>query len=523
MRRAALLLPFVAACASTPEAGEQRAHTRSSNHSFTSAESVLLDFELDGTVVTDTNSDAELRTQIEAQLMYTVGQLNVVRSVGRHERLDLSKISTTPDPVTPGRFVVSYHAKLPVAWGQTTYPSAYSLTLPARIPAADQAEFAAKYGTTCVDPTAGVVDTHRMFLFFRPQNAGCAIAENDAVTVAVSVSPSTENTDGKYPEYHRVWDDGILEVVAMFTRSLPAPSPDDEGVRAYDEFVGRTAAYLRALQPNAAKRTAPDGLTPNPGEAVPRVEHGATLPDGRRILIRAALVGYHLADDGAAFDAWYDARTPTADMILYNGHAGLGENVRTLMTKGSFRAGQYVIWMLNGCDTFAYVDRTLAARRALVNSDDPTGTKYMDTVSNVLSGYFATTAASSMSFLTAIADGRDPKLAKSYQQIFKSIDPEQVVVVTGEDDNTFDPATTPIAPAPTPVSTPGSEDTTSPPTSEKPGPGEEPDGDPAAEAAASRRSKACSIGSSKSEDVSFLIPLLGLAALVSRRRLRTAP
>jgi hypothetical protein len=35
----------------------------------------------------------------------------------------------------------------------------------------------------------------------------------------------------------------------------------------------------------------------------------------------------------------------------------------------------------------------------------------MDTVSNVLSGYFATGPAASMRFVTAIADGRDPKLA----------------------------------------------------------------------------------------------------------------
>ena len=50
--------------------------------------------------------------------------------------------------------------------------------------------------------------------------------------------------------------------------------------------------------------------------------------------------------------------------------------------------GQYLIWFANGCDTFAYVDRTLIDRRALVNPDDPGGTKYMDTVTNVMAGYF---------------------------------------------------------------------------------------------------------------------------------------
>jgi hypothetical protein len=57
-----------------------------------------------------------------------------------------------------------------------------------------------------------------------------------------------------------------------------------------------------------------------------------------------------------AFDAWYDARTPRADVILYTGHAGLGTNVRTFINKAPSARGSYLLWSVNGCDTFAYVD-----------------------------------------------------------------------------------------------------------------------------------------------------------------------
>jgi hypothetical protein len=137
-----------------------------------------------------------------------------------------------------------------------------------------------------------------------------------------------------------------------------------------------------------------------------------------------------------SFDAWYDALTPSADVILYNGHAGLGANVRTLMSKGAFVPGHYLIWFANGCDTFAYVDRTLVGRRALLNPDDPGGSKYMDTLANVMAGHFRSLEPTSLTLLHALIDVRDASHPpKTYEEIFQTIDPSQIVVVTGEEDN----------------------------------------------------------------------------------------
>ena len=135
---------------------------------------------------------------------------------------------------------------------------------------------------------------------------------------------------------------------------------------------------------------------------------------------------------------WYDARTPEADLIVYSGHAGLGWNVRTLMTKGTFRAGKYAVWSVNGCDTFAYVDRTLATRRAKLNPDDPSGTKYLDVVSNVMAGTFATGPHTTLTLIDAMIGAK-----KTYRDIFFDVDAEQVIAVTGEEDNVFQPKAAP--------------------------------------------------------------------------------
>src|SRR4029079_9895345 len=78
----------------------------------------------------------------------------------------------------------------------------------------------------------------------------------------------------------------------------------------------------------------------------------------------------------ASFDKRYGELSPGADVITYNGHAGLGANVRALATKGRFFPGKYQIFFFNGCDTFAYLDETLAKTRALLKPDDVDSTRY---------------------------------------------------------------------------------------------------------------------------------------------------
>jgi len=92
---------------------------------------------------------------------------------------------------------------------------------------------------------------------------------------------------------------------------------------------------------------------------------------------------------------------------------------------------------MNGCDTFAYVDGSLAQTRAAINTDDPTGTKYMEFVVNAMPAFFHSDSEASMAMINGLLGKEAPK---TYEQIFADIDPSQVVLVTGEQDNVFKPA-----------------------------------------------------------------------------------
>lgn len=447
MRKLASLLCCIIGCsASGDDAGE---HVALVEQHFESAEARLVDFEFDGRLVADTGELGALGALVRAQLLYAVGQLNGERSVGWYERLEVSGVTTSPSP--SGQYEVRYHAKLPVAWGTALAPATYTLVLPASVAPADQIRFTQKYASSCVDPEGGDLnasdrpDAGRMFLFYRPQRAGCALAPEDVATMTAKVTRSPGNTTGKYPEYHRIWEDGSLDVLTIFGIEND-DTPQDAGAKAFEDFVTRTTSLLSSLQPDEAKRTV--SRTVVDGHRRARIE--TMLADGRVVHVDATLIGRELAKESASFDDWYNQSSETADVILYSGHAAHGASVRALMAKGVFQLRKYLVWIVNGCDTLAYVDRTLAERRATLNADDASGTKYMDTVSNVLGAWFRTGDETATSFLRDIVAAGGPKPApKTYRQIFSGIDRDQLIVVTGEEDNEFS-----ITPKPEIVRTP---------------------------------------------------------------------
>src|SRR5437879_8585841 len=108
------------------------------DQNFTSDVATLLVMDLDSQLVTSTTANAS--GQIRAQLMYTVGHLNAEPGVARLDKLNLTNIVTAN--IGGGLYRISYHVKLPVAWGsKTNVPSSYSFTLPSRVDSAGAQAF----------------------------------------------------------------------------------------------------------------------------------------------------------------------------------------------------------------------------------------------------------------------------------------------------------------------------------------------------------------------------------------------
>ncbi|MBA2544644.1 MAG: PPC domain-containing protein [Deltaproteobacteria bacterium] len=391
-----------------------------------SVEAVIVDFELDGELVSDSAFSAT--QQINDQLLFTMGQLNGDNGVARLDRVVLSNVKTT---TVGGRTRITYHAKVPVAWGKrNSVPATYELALPRDMAFAAKEAFFAKYEHECVEPGAHELESGNFWYYYRP--AECTLAAADVVRVSATVSLSALNTTGKFPEYTKVWEDGVLNVVAVFGKyEDTGMDGSDAGIAAYNAFVRDAQNELRQF----AMTTVPATIPTAPGVGAPDVTIDATLPDGRKVHVTAMLTN-QIRNTNAAFDTRYAQVTPNADFLSYNGHSGLGANIRALTRKGSWRAGQYTLAFINGCDTYAYVDSSLALARAELNPGDPTGSKHLDIATNAMPSFFHSNSRNNIQFIRSLMNIAQPM---SYEQIFKLIDRSQVIVVSGEEDNVFVP------------------------------------------------------------------------------------
>lgn len=394
-----------------------------------SAEAIFLDFEFDGELLTSSRYGVE--RQIREQMLYTIGHLNGDNSVGDLNRLELSNIQTE---AVDGKTRVTYSAKLLVAWGDKDDPvSSYEFILPRDVSFPGLEAFTEKYSHSCVDWGAHDVDTGSMWYYYRPNSSRCRIEDTDVVRLSVRASVSAVNTTGKYPEYHKVWEDGALKVVAVFGKYEDgATTSSDAGIAAYNRFVSAVRSELGQFQ---GVTTEPATVPTSPGVGTPDITFRADLGDGESIEVVALLVD-NVRTAGAAFDRRYAELTPRADLIVYNGHAGLGANIRALATKGEWEPGQYSIVFMNGCDTYAYVDSALADARAAINPDDPVGTKYVDVVTNAMPSFFSSMSNATMALVRGLLARDEPR---TYEKIFGDIDRAEVVIVSGEHDNEFVP------------------------------------------------------------------------------------
>ena len=393
-----------------------------------SAVAVFVNMELDGEVWTQSSWNP--RSDIDKQLMYTVGQLNGDNSVSRLDRVEVTDVATED---VDGWTKITYHARVPVAWGKrNAVPESYEFVMPRDVSRSGLDEFVEKYGHDCVDWGAHDVTSGIMWYYYRPDSYRCELSDDDVVKLEASVTPSDIQTTGKFPEYHEIWKDEELRVLAVFGKyDDGATSNGDAGIRAYNRFVAEMKDKLADYE----LTTEPAEVSDSPGVETPEIVFEARLADGRSVKVYALLVD-NVRTAGATFDARYAELSTRSDLIIYSGHSGLGANIRALASKGRWVEGQYAIVFMNGCDTYAYVDSALADAHAAVNDDDPNGTKYLDIVTNAMPSFFSSMPAAALALVDGLMSYEEPR---TYERIFEDIDDDQVVLVSGEQDNVFVP------------------------------------------------------------------------------------
>ena len=215
---------------------------------------------------------------IDKQILYTVGQLNGFNSVGRLDQVKIGDV--TFEPVESGCFI-TYTAVMPVAWGyRSDAPKTFELILPRDVSYAGQEKIVSKYTKNCLDWGAHDVDAGVFWYYYRPNKSRCEMADEDIVRLEATVSPSAEETEGKYPEYHKVWEDDALNVIAIFGMAKEGGSAR-MGARGYTRLSTSEEGARRFGSICRRSRRCHQGKRIRCGDSTD--DHLATLADGRTV------------------------------------------------------------------------------------------------------------------------------------------------------------------------------------------------------------------------------------------------
>jgi hypothetical protein len=410
-------MSFVSFGACSRSSEEELGHRKDT---MTSTEATLLDFGFAGEVVAERGTSA--RSAVTSQLLYAQGSLkNGSHASGQVGNVVLSDVVETP---RGDKTRIVYNASLPVAWPKgASPPTTYAFSLPRDVTALDA--FNQKYDGACGSSS---YEQRDFWADFNPDVGGCSLADGDVAHSTARVTGYTRATNDKYPEYDRVWADGRLDVVAIFG-IIESHDRGDWGFREAERFVSDVR------EPLATAEVVDNGASGS--LLADRTVRGRTGGPNPLLVDVNVLVVDNIEDAGSDFDTRYDALSAKADLVLYNGHARHGRNINALARKGKVTPGKYQLFLLNGCESFALVDTTLTDRRREANgSSDPNGTRFLDVVTNAQPGHANDLASVSRVLYDAMVDQETPM---TYDAIVSKMPADNVVVVFGEEDNTFHP------------------------------------------------------------------------------------
>jgi hypothetical protein len=415
-----LLISTLYSCSDSPQTSDLQ---------FDSAHTVAVDALIPkGVIQTRSTDEYSVKAEITEQLYYVIGQLN-----GIYGGADMADVVITdiklPDPVpTEGEyFEATYVAKLAVAWPrERSVPLNYDFVIPKGGDYEWISKFFTEFDKRCIDPGAHDYDSSIFWYYYRPANCEMNLGspESTAVQVASDLVTSDRNTEGKSPEYDKVWEDERLVYTSIFGKNESGEtSPSDPGINAYNTMYrqlirtyGRPDYTSVRLRRNAV-----------PGAKNPIV-HMQWRHNRGEIDVMIMLVD-GIREVNEEFEKVYNERTKISDVVSYSGHSGLGANIRALARMGSFEKDHYQIYFVNGCDTYAYVDSALEDAHQAVNPDYP-ASKFFDIITNAMPSYFHANASANLSLLSALSEA-----SKTYREILEDFDRSQRALVTGEEDN----------------------------------------------------------------------------------------
>jgi len=236
-----------------------------------------------------------------------------------------------------------------------------------------------------------------------------------------------------YPEYDRIWKDKKFQAVVVFGRDDKDNATEtDLGAKEYAKYVAAMRVQAGLTDVVVKEEEFRDGGYTNKLALI-----DAKMAEGRTVHAAVFLLAKPSLSTNE-FVRRYDPETEEADFVAFAGHAGLGGNIQKLQGIGKYKPGQYQVFVYDGCDTFAYVDKTVFDKKRAANgaAEDPNGTRDFDVILNALPAPWTTGDPSVLTLTRKLIDDKTPT---KFEQILEIFPRSGAPVVVGDEDNKFTP------------------------------------------------------------------------------------
>ncbi len=324
-------------------------------------------------IETDSESKGEWENDIRNQLHYLVSQLRDINATpGLWHSLKLEIKSVSRGSKAKNR--LTYDATFVASWPRNApLPSSRSAIFPLRGDEVGMEEFEQKYLTPCAHESP-------LWYYFTPKKPGCPLGQKnlpeDAQWVTLTAEVSLLNTTNKFPEYHKIWEDKKLVITHVMGNmiSLKTNAPPDSELHrkfanTYPGATHTTEAQAFSHVTQVSQYNSPSGLI---------------------ILRTLRILQGNIQGATDAFKSEFQSYMKDSDVISYNGHAGLGKNIRAFSHLLTFTPGRYYLVFLNACVPFAYFDSAMFEAQNRANPNHP-WSKHLDILVVTGIGYFAET------------------------------------------------------------------------------------------------------------------------------------
>ena len=402
--------------------------TSASTPKFDSASSTALDATITDATLMTSSPNYNVDSQIKDQLYFSIGLLNNWGSVADLANRSVVVKSIVAVPGSPSLSKVTYDAKFKIAWSRNRQiPSSITVPVPARGDYQGIQAFYSKYEGTCVQ------DRHELsyanfWYYIRPLMAGCPLAgrsgtEEFTYLLKVNTAVSNTNTSGKSPEYAKVWEDHQLVATTVFGKCVSGGDNNDQGVEEFNSMYRQVLRdFGHPISSNVNLQVGEMPGTENPDvRLVFETRRGKV--DINILLVNT--MGYNSTE----WLTHFNERTMISDFVSYSGHSGLGANIRSIATMGKFKANQFQLYYLNGCDTYSYLGTELADAHHRVNPESQ-ASRFLDVITNSMPSPFSSMASSTNNILMSLYNQQN-----NYRQILSMINSGQNPNVRGEEDN----------------------------------------------------------------------------------------